>query len=157
MDQRITLDRAKCCLRGRFVALTNLNFGLSSSDSEGFTLQILAFSDEGKGAESFPSQKRTKDASKCPEAEGVKSEVQVIRIIRGLGGDKTARSLWGKLTGYSRRALVETAFSRMKRLFGDRLFSKRFEAQSVENHLRCRLLNHFARGGTNTFGDFVAS
>jgi hypothetical protein len=37
--------------------------------------------------------------------------------------------------------LVETAFSRMKRLFGERLFSKTIEKQEVENRLRCVLLN----------------
>ena len=42
---------------------------------------------------------------------------RAILEIMGLGGDKKARSLWGKLTGYSRRALVETAFSRYKRVF----------------------------------------
>ncbi len=68
-----------------------------------------------------------------------------IRIIRGLGGDKAAKSLWGKLTGYSIRALVETAFSRMKRLFGERLFSKIEEKQVVENRLRCHLLNRYLR------------
>lgn len=59
-----------------------------------------------------------------------------IRIIRSLG-----RSLWGKLVGYSQRSLVEAVFSRMKRLFGSRLFSKRFDAQKIENKLRCLLLN----------------
>ena len=60
-----------------------------------------------------------------------------IRIIRGLGGDVQARSLWGKLTGYNQRSLVETTFSRMKGLFGSRLFSKTTERQKVENFLRC--------------------
>lgn len=47
--------------------------------------------------------------------------------IMGLGNDEQARSLWGKLTGYSRRVLVETFFSRYRRLFGGRLFSKTYE------------------------------
>lgn len=64
-----------------------------------------------------------------------------VRIIRGFGGDKAAKSLWGKLIGYSIRALVETAFSRIKRLFGERLFSKTPEKQEVENILRCVILN----------------
>ncbi len=64
-----------------------------------------------------------------------------IRIINGFGGDKEAKSLWGKLTGYIRRALVETSFSRMKRLFGERLFSKLPEKQAIENRLRCVILN----------------
>lgn len=64
-----------------------------------------------------------------------------IRVIRGLGGDKQARSIWGKLTGYSRRVLVETAFSRLKRLYGDRMFSQSLKLQLVESHLKCYLLN----------------
>ncbi len=61
--------------------------------------------------------------------------------IMGLGNDERARSLWGKLTGYSRRVLVETFFSRYKRLFGGRLFSKTYERQRVENSLKLQILN----------------
>ena len=43
-----------------------------------------------------------------------------IRIIHGLGGDMHAKSLWGKLIGYSRRAVVEGMMSRWKQLFGGR-------------------------------------
>lgn len=64
-----------------------------------------------------------------------------ILIIAGLGGDRLARSLWGKLTGYNFRVLVESTFSSIKRLFGDRLFSKTFERQKVESRLRCVLVN----------------
>lgn len=32
--------------------------------------------------------------------------------------------LWGKLTGYSRKALVETSFSKMKGLYGGIFYSK---------------------------------
>lgn len=64
-----------------------------------------------------------------------------IATIQGFGGDLKARSIWGKLSGYSRRSLVETAFSRLKRLFGDRLFSQGFEKQCIENTARCMLLN----------------
>lgn len=66
---------------------------------------------------------------------------RAILEILGLGGDKEARSLWGKLTGYNRRVLVETAFSSLKRLFGDRFFSKTTERQQVESRIRCLLLN----------------
>lgn len=68
-----------------------------------------------------------------------------LRIITSFGGGKLGKSIWGKLTGYSIRVLVETAFSRMKRLFGERLFSKIFEKQRVENRLRCLLLNKMRR------------
>ena len=64
-----------------------------------------------------------------------------VLSIRGLGGDLCARSLWGRFTGYSYRALVETAFSRYKRLFGCRLFSKTLERQLVENRLKWVMLN----------------
>ena len=61
--------------------------------------------------------------------------------IKGLGGDKLTREIWGKLTGYSRRALVETSFSRLKRLYGERFFSKKVETQKVEGHIKCKMLN----------------
>ena len=37
--------------------------------------------------------------------------------ILGLGGNKEAKSLWGKLSGYSKRATAESAIARWKRLF----------------------------------------
>ena len=64
-----------------------------------------------------------------------------VLAIQGLGGDADARSLWGKLTGYSKRALVETAFSSIKKVFGDRLYSQMPEKQCVENYIRCLLVN----------------
>ena len=64
-----------------------------------------------------------------------------ILAVRGLGGDKIAKSIWGKLSGYSRRALVETTFSRYKKMFGDRFFSKTPDRQVVENRLKCIIFN----------------
>jgi hypothetical protein len=64
-----------------------------------------------------------------------------ILEIQGLGGDEIARSIWRKLSGYSRRSLVESAFSSLKRMFGDRLFSKKFKNQRIESRVRCILLN----------------
>lgn len=66
---------------------------------------------------------------------------RAILEILGLGGDKVGRSLWGKLTGYNMRVLVETAFSSLKRLFGERFFSKTYERQQVESRIRCHILN----------------
>jgi hypothetical protein len=66
---------------------------------------------------------------------------RAIFEILGLGGDREAKRLWGKLTGYNRRVLVETAFSSLKRLFGDRFFSKTIERQKVESRVRCLLIN----------------
>ena len=66
---------------------------------------------------------------------------KAILGIKGLGGDQIAREIWGKLTGYSRRVLVETAFSRIKRLYGERFYSKKSESQRVEGHIKCKMLN----------------
>ena len=61
--------------------------------------------------------------------------------IKGLGGDRLAREIWGKLTGYSVRALAETSFSRLKRLYGERFFSKKMKNQRVEGKIKCKMLN----------------
>lgn len=66
---------------------------------------------------------------------------RAILDIRAFGGDKIAKSIWGKLSGYSRRSLVETTFSRYKKMFGERAFSKTWERLVVENRLKCVLLN----------------
>ena len=68
-----------------------------------------------------------------------------IKMIRALGGDKIAKSIWGKLSGYSRRALVETTFSRYKKMFGERAFSRTQERIVLENRLKCVLLNKMIR------------
>jgi len=64
-----------------------------------------------------------------------------ILTIRSLGGGKIAKSIWSKLSGYSRISLVETTFSRYKKMFGERAFSKTRERLIVENRLKCVLLN----------------
>jgi hypothetical protein len=68
-----------------------------------------------------------------------------IKVIRALGGDKVAKSIWGKLSSYSRRALVETTFSRYKKMFGERAFSRTQERIVLENRLKCILLNKMIR------------
>jgi hypothetical protein len=70
---------------------------------------------------------------------------QSVLEIAGFGGELAGRSLWGKLTGYSRRSLVEAAFLRKKRLFGDRFFSQRLDKQRVESRMRCWILNQMLR------------
>ena len=55
---------------------------------------------------------------------------QAVLDIYAFGGDKVARSIWGKLTGYSRRALVETAFSRYKKMFERESFLENSGASS---------------------------
>jgi len=70
---------------------------------------------------------------------------EAIKMIRAFGNDKMAKSIWGKLSGYSRRALVETTFSRYKKMFGERAFSRTQERIILENRLKCVLLNKMMR------------
>jgi hypothetical protein len=67
-------------------------------------------------------------------------DMAILEIL-GLGNNREGRSLWGKLRGYNRRALVESVFSKLKRLFGERFYSKTFDRQRIESRLRCLLAN----------------
>lgn len=71
----------------------------------------------------------------------LKPKENQINIIKGLGGDGIARSLWKKLTGYHKRSLVETAFYRFKQLLGSGLKSRKSENQVIEAKLKCHILN----------------
>ena len=70
---------------------------------------------------------------------------RAVLAIRAFGGDAIGKSIWGKLSGYSQRALVETTFSRYKKMFGERFFSKTPDRQVVENRLKCVILNKMIR------------
>ncbi|KAF3363314.1 hypothetical protein PHSC3_000067 [Chlamydiales bacterium STE3] len=43
---------------------------------------------------------------------GYEKRNEAIQIIRRLGGDKQAKSIWSKLIGYNRRVVVESMVSR---------------------------------------------
>ena len=73
---------------------------------------------------------------------------RAVLDIRALGGDLIAKSIWGKFSGYSRRALVETTFSRYKKIFGERVFSKTWDRIVLENRLKCVLLNKMMRAAS---------
>lgn len=55
-----------------------------------------------------------------------------IAVIHALGGDKDARRIWKVLKGYHRRSLGETAFYRIKTMFGSQLKSRREKQQRAE-------------------------
>lgn len=59
-----------------------------------------------------------------------------LRYIRRHG-----RKAWKKYIGYHRRSLAETAMSRLKTIFGDRLRARRIDAQTTELMIRVGLLN----------------
>lgn len=65
-----------------------------------------------------------------------------LRAIRKLG-----RAGWKRESGYHRRSLVETAMSRLKGVFAERLSARRMPAQSVEVCIRCRVLNQITHLG----------
>ena len=72
---------------------------------------------------------------------GSRERDEAGQIIRALGNDPQAVSLWKTLTRYGRRSLVETFFSRLKGRFGSRIQSKTLERQEVEVGLKMLLLN----------------
>ncbi len=67
---------------------------------------------------------------------------QSVKEITGLGGDYL---LWKNLKGYGRRSLVETFFSRLKLLFGERLHCRNFTNQKLETMMRVYHLNKMAK------------
>lgn len=66
---------------------------------------------------------------------------------RWFGVGEAGNRLWKKLRGFGVRSLVETFFSRFKRSFGERSYSKTDMGISVEINLKCALLNALARLG----------
>lgn len=66
---------------------------------------------------------------------------EALRIIKGLGGDEIARSIWSKLSGYSRRSQVESSIARWKKLLGGGLKSQNFERIKNEVKLKAMILN----------------
>lgn len=64
-----------------------------------------------------------------------------VLAIRGLGNDDLAFSIWKKLRGYHQRSLVESAFSRLKMLFGNRVNNKKSLNQNAEIVFRLHALN----------------
>jgi len=78
---------------------------------------------------------------KQPSKPWLKPRDEQLDIIKGFGGDDMARSLWKKLTRYHRRSLVETSFSRWKKLLGSSLRSRKMENQRIEAKIKCQILN----------------
>jgi hypothetical protein len=57
------------------------------------------------------------------------------------------RKAWKSHSGYHRRSLAETAMSRLKILFGERLRHHRFETQTTEAYARLAAMNSMTRLG----------
>ncbi|HET8669649.1 MAG TPA: IS5 family transposase [Candidatus Saccharimonadales bacterium] len=74
--------------------------------------------------------------------EWMASRNRNIKQMRRVGLDK-----WKRKSGYHRRSLIETAFFRLKKIFSDRLRSKRTESQDAEMMIRCAALNRMTSLG----------
>lgn len=64
-----------------------------------------------------------------------------VKIIRGLGNDEIAKSIWGKLVGYNQRVIIESMISRWKRLYGGELKSRCSERKKNEVQLKAMMIN----------------
>ena len=71
---------------------------------------------------------------------------QALRAIKGLGGDELARTIWGKLSGYSKRVIVESKISAWKRLLGADLKSKTRNRVKREVRLKAMIFNQMVAG-----------
>lgn len=71
----------------------------------------------------------------------MQSRNEAVATITALGNDKDARKLWKKLMGYHKRSLAETAFYRLKTIFGGSLRSREFDRQRVEAYAKAVALN----------------
>lgn len=60
---------------------------------------------------------------------------------------RNGRAAWNKAVGYHRRSLAETAVSRLKGAFGDRLKNREPPNQKNEVAIRAKLLNWFVKLG----------
>jgi hypothetical protein len=65
-----------------------------------------------------------------------------LRRIRRVG-----RARWKREVGYHRRSVAETAMSRLKTLFGDRVSARSHAGEATQVFLRCAALNRMARLG----------
>lgn len=72
---------------------------------------------------------------------------RAIFEIIGLGNGEAGKKLWKRLRGYHLRSLVETAFSRLKGIFGSKLFSKLIDTQRVELLIKAMILNKMTQAG----------
>jgi hypothetical protein len=82
----------------------------------------------------FPS--RTGAARHKPTDKGKRLRNHAIGYVRKSGLKK-----WKERSNYHRRSMAETAFLRLKKIFGGSAASRIFENQATELKLRCHLLN----------------
>jgi hypothetical protein len=72
---------------------------------------------------------------------GYEKRNEAVKIVRGLGGDRLAKSIWGKLVGYNYRVIAESMMSRWKRLYGGSLKSRCGARQKIEVTIKALMIN----------------
>lgn len=77
-----------------------------------------------------------------PTDEGKRLRNHAVGYVRKLGLKK-----WKEKNNYHRRSIAETAFLRLKKIFGSSAASRTFENQVSELTLRCHILNKINRLG----------
>ena len=80
-----------------------------------------------------------------PEMEARNAHIERIQQLNQQGED--GRKKWKQEVGYHRRSLVETAFFRLKTIFGNTLSARHFQAQANELFVRCAALNRMTQLG----------
>lgn len=78
-----------------------------------------------------------------PRADGQTHPRTAILEYRQQHGDKA----WKVHSGYHRRSLAETALSRLKTRFGERLSNRRFDTQTTQAYARLAAMNIMTRLG----------
>ena len=86
----------------------------------------------------IPPRKNAKIKQHGNSSEEPLERDECLRQIR-----RDGREAWKESIGYHRRSLAETAMSRMKGSFGDRLKNRSGPNQIIEAALRCKILNAF--------------
>jgi hypothetical protein len=86
----------------------------------------------------IPPRKNAKIKQHGNASAGPLERDECLRQIR-----RDGRQAWKKSIGYHCRSLAETAMSRIKPAFGDRLKNRELPNQKIEARLRCKLLNWF--------------
>lgn len=77
-----------------------------------------------------------------PIHEGIRLRNHAVGQVRNWGIKK-----WKIKNNYHRRSIAETAFLRLKKIFGSSAASRKFDNQVAELKLRCHLLNKINRLG----------
>jgi IS5 family transposase len=94
---------------------------------------------EERGAQAVIPPRENAVVNAGPEWAGRNATLERIAAI--------GRAAWKVESGYHRRSLAETAFFRLKVIFGERLSSRTEEGRAVEGRIRCAALNRMTRLG----------